>query len=117
MNQLRPGIGIGIDFGTSNSTAAWFDGHTLHSVRLEHGSSVLPTAIHLDREFAALTGAEAMQQYVNENRGRRVELVAEVIGEAASGIGEIDNEISGELETQRRTLYGSFIFGPQTAVG
>ena len=106
MNQLRPGIGIGIDFGTSNSTAAWFDGHTLHSVRLEHGSSVLPTAIHLDREFAALTGAEAMQQYVNENRGRRVELVAEVIGEAASGIGEIDNEISGELETQRRTLYG-----------
>ena len=31
MTFPRPGVGI--DFGTSNSTAAWFDGHTLHSVR------------------------------------------------------------------------------------
>ncbi len=104
MNTPRPGVGI--DFGTSNSTAAWFDGRTLHSVRLEHGSAVLPTAIHLDREFASLTGQEAISRYVEENRGRRVELVAEVIGEAASGIGAVDMEITGELETQRRTLYG-----------
>lgn len=104
MTFPRPGVGI--DFGTSNSTAAWFDGQTLHSVRLEHGGDVLPTAIHLDREFHALTGQDAIDRYVDENRGRRVELVAEVIGEAASAIGEIDMEITGELETSRRTLYG-----------
>jgi hypothetical chaperone protein len=100
-------IGIGLDFGTSNSTAAWFDGEHLHFVRLEASGPVLPTAVHLDREFAALTGSAAIERYVEENRGRRVELVAEVIGEAASSVAgnETADSIS-ELETNRNLIYG-----------
>lgn len=100
-------VGVGIDFGTSNSTAAWFDGKQLHFVRLEAAGPVLPTAVHLDREYAALTGLAAVERYVEENRGRRVELVAEVIGEAASAIGQVGpGDITGELETSRNVLYG-----------
>jgi len=100
-------IGIGLDFGTSNSAAAWFDGSRLHRVRLEAQSPILPTAIHLDRAFTALTGNAAIDRYVEENRGRRVELVAELIGESASGItGNNTGEDITRLETQRHAIYG-----------
>jgi hypothetical chaperone protein len=86
---------------------AWFDGERLHRVQLEAGSAILPTAIHLDRGYVALTGSAAIERYVEENRGRRVELVAEVIGEAAGGItGNNTGEDITRLETSRHTLYG-----------
>ncbi len=100
-------VGIGLDFGTSNSAAAWFDGERLHRVVLEHDSPIIPTAIHLDRGYAALTGTAAIERYVEENRGRRVELVAEVIGESASSVtGNNTGDDISRLETQRHTLYG-----------
>jgi hypothetical chaperone protein len=100
-------IGIGLDFGTSNSAIAWFDGSTLYRVLPEPNSAILPTAIHLDRNYTALIGTPAITRYVEENRGRRVELVAEVIGESASSIGgnNTGDDISG-LETQRNAVYG-----------
>jgi len=100
-------IGIGLDFGTSNSAAAWFDGTTLHRVQLEGADPIMPTAVHLDRHYAALTGQAAIDRYVEENRGRRVELVAEVIGESASSVGgnETGEDIS-RLQTQRHAVYG-----------
>ena len=100
-------VGIGLDFGTSNSAAAWFDGKQLHRVRLEAGSPILPTAIHLDRAFMALTGNAAIERYVEENRGRRVELVAELIGESATSVtGNNTGEDISRLETQRNAIYG-----------
>jgi hypothetical chaperone protein len=100
-------VGVGLDFGTSNSAVAWFDGERLHRVRLQDDGAILPTAIHLDRNFAALVGSVAIDRYVEENRGRRVELVAEVIGESASSIGGSNTgDDIARLETQRHTLYG-----------
>lgn len=100
-------LGIGLDFGTSNSAVAWCDGTTLHSVQLEPGSPILPTAIHLDRNFAALVGSAAIARYVEENRGRRVELVAEVIGETATSVtGNNTGDDISRLETRRHTVYG-----------
>jgi hypothetical chaperone protein len=76
-------------------------------VRLEAGNPILPTAIHLDRNYVALTGSAAIERYVEENRGRRVELVAEVIGEAAGSItGNNTGDDISRLETSRHTLYG-----------
>ncbi|MGC4028715.1 MAG: Hsp70 family protein [Steroidobacteraceae bacterium] len=104
-------VGIGLDFGTSNSAAAWFDGERLHSIVLEEGaagpSPILPTAVHLDREYRAQVGSRAIAQYVEENRGRRVELVATVIGESASSVGgnEAGEDIS-RLHTERHVVYG-----------
>lgn len=99
--------GIGLDFGTSNSAVAWFDGQRLHFIPLEAAGPILPTAIHLNRDFLATTGQAAIDQYVEENRGRRVELVAEIIGEAASSIGSAALGEGGDsLETVRNPIYG-----------
>ena len=51
-------IGIGIDFGTSNSAAAWFDGTTVHLVQLESDEAIMPTATHLDRELRTKIGKD-----------------------------------------------------------
>jgi hypothetical chaperone protein len=103
-------IGVGLDFGTSNSTAAWFDGKSLHYVTLERGSPVLPTAIHLDRSYVAITGSDAIDQYVEENRGRLVELVAEVIGEASTSLGGGElGESNSALDTTRNPIYGQLV--------
>jgi hypothetical chaperone protein len=75
-------------------------------VRLE-GGAVMPTAIHLDRNYSALTGQAAIDRYVEENRGRRVELVAELIGESASSVtGNDTGQDISRLETQRNAVYG-----------
>jgi len=103
-------IGVGLDFGTSNSTAAWFDGTTLRYVALEAKSPVMPTAIHLDRTYTATTGSDAIDQYVEENRGRLVELVAEVIGEMSSTVGGGDLDASNpQLDTERSLVYGPLV--------
>jgi hypothetical chaperone protein len=103
-------IGVGLDFGTSNSTAAWFDGKSLHYVSLEQTSPILPTAIRLDRNYVAMTGSAAINQYVEENRGRLVELVPEIIGEASSTIGGGElGDSNSALDTARNPIYGQLI--------
>src|SRR5690606_10985845 len=87
--------------------AAWFDGRRLHRVVLDAGGPILPTAIHLDRSYAATTGSAAIERYVEENRGRRVELVAEVLGESASSVtGNNTGEDISRLQTERNVVYG-----------
>lgn len=100
-------IGVGVDFGTSNSTVAWFDGTQLRFVRLETSGSIMPTAIHLNRDYAATTGMDAVELYVEENRARLVQLVAEVIGEQAVSIGDgKDRDSDGVPEMSRNAVYG-----------
>ena len=56
-----------VDFGTFNSTVAWFDGHQLRFVLVEANSPILPTAIHLSKEYEGTTGTAAIERYVQEN--------------------------------------------------
>ena len=99
-------IGIGVDFGTSNSAAAWFDGEAVHMVPLEADDPVMPTATHLDRELQTSTGREAVDQYVAENQGRIVELVPEVIAYSALVVSEGSAENPGSAETASSAVYG-----------
>lgn len=103
-------VGVGLDFGTSNSAAAWFDGKTLRYVALEDADPVMPTAIHLDRNYTATTGSDAILQYVEENRGRLVELVPEVIGEMSTSLGGGDlSDANPQLDTERNLVYGPLV--------
>ncbi|WP_019531365.1 Hsp70 family protein [Dasania marina] len=76
--------GIGIDFGTSNSAVAVFDGVNVRMIEVELGAQTVPTAIHLDRDFQALTGSVAIKSYVEENSDRRIEMTAKLIAEVES---------------------------------
>jgi len=103
-------IGIGVDFGTSNSTVAWFDGKQLRYVRLEDAGPIMPTAIHLNRSYQALTGVAAVEQYVEENRARLVELVPELIGVQAFSVGDGSvRDSDGAPENTRNAVYGPLI--------
>src|SRR5258707_11021 len=63
-------IGVGVDFGTSNSTVAWFDGRQLRYVEVETNSPILPTAVHLSKENEGTTGAAPIERYVQEKTAR-----------------------------------------------
>jgi hypothetical chaperone protein len=100
-------IGVGIDFGTSNSAAAWYDGERVHLVRLEIDEDVMPTATHLDRELATLTGRDAVGQYIEENRDRIVELTPEIIAKSAMVTSEAaTDDPHSQAEVATANVYG-----------
>lgn len=101
-------IGVGVDFGTSNSTVAWFDGRQLRFVAIETHSPILPTAVHLSKDYEGTTGAAAIERYVRENTARLVHLVPEILGQAA---GTIENS-SPEHEIAELTTSRNVVFGP-----
>ena len=94
-------LGIGIDYGTSNSSAASFDGETLRAIPLDAGSaaagSVMPTALYLDRKLTATIGQPAIDRYIRENVGRRITLEREDLGELSITVAETDDtKVAGE---------------------
>ena len=59
---------FGIDFGTTNSAIAFFDGRELHRPLLDPGSDnplVLPSLLYIDRQQQATVGTAAAQQYLH----------------------------------------------------
>ena len=76
-------VGVGVDFGTSNSAAAIFDGESVRLVQLESDDSIVPSATYIDRSLTAKTGQLAVDQYIADNTGRTVELIPQVVGETS----------------------------------
>lgn len=110
MSSNQKTIGIGIDFGTSNSVIAWYDGEVLKLVDLEDSDPIMPSATHLDREYATMTGAAAVRQYIEENRDRIVELTPEVISKSTLLVSAADpNDSHSSGETLSQTIYGQAI--------
>jgi hypothetical chaperone protein len=74
--------GIGIDFGTTNSTVALYDGECVRYLRLEQADvgEVMPTALYLSREGKAAVGRAAITQFAHDNSGRTVCLTPEEVG-------------------------------------
>ena len=100
-------IGIGLDFGTSNSAAAWYDGEKVRMIPLEKCDAIMPTAMHLNRELNTLTGEAAVTQYIDENRDRIVELTPEVIAKASMVTSEANSaDPHSEAETETSSVYG-----------
>ena len=100
-------VGIGIDFGTSNSVASVFDGEKVSLVDLEAMAPILPSATYIDQQLKSATGQGAIDRYIADNSGRKVELIPEIIGEYSefedSGGGEEISAVS--MNTQK--IYGA----------
>ncbi len=65
---------VGIDFGTTNSSVAHFDGERLRPIQLDPGNDnekVLPSLIYIKRDFEALLGSHAAAAYLQHETGRR----------------------------------------------
>jgi hypothetical chaperone protein len=101
-------LGVGIDFGTSNSAAAIFDGETLTTIPLELDSYTIPSATYIDRKYTTSTGQQAINQYIESNVGRLIELSAELLGESRTTTGQLD-ETGNPSEAETRKIYGRLI--------
>ena len=110
-------IGVGVDFGTSNSVAAVFDGDEVTLVALEdrgtdstgaseHEAEIMPSATYIDRALQTLTGQDAIDRYIDDNTGRKVELVPEVIGKAMLAVGYASVGSRNPGETMTVDVYG-----------
>jgi hypothetical chaperone protein len=91
---------VGLDFGTTNSSAAVYDGSRLTLLPLDpvnSRQSILRSTLFMTREGAAYIGREAINRFTEGNVGREVEYEWKHIGDA---------EVTfAELGTQQQALY------------
>jgi hypothetical chaperone protein len=73
-----------MDFGTTNSGMAVYDGRSVHVLPLDPANNnprVLPTALYVTNEQGVVIGRAAIDQYYSDNIGRPVKLRKVWIGE------------------------------------
>jgi hypothetical chaperone protein len=105
-SQQASRLGIGIDFGTSNSAAAVFDGEQVTLIKLAAPDSVMPSANYIDKAYQSSIGQRAIDDYIDGNTGRKVELSLEVLGEARTGTGGGESTGGNPDESETATVYG-----------
>ncbi len=86
---------VGIDFGTTNSSVAYYDGHKLVPIQLDPGNEnpyVLPSLIYIDREHQQRLGSAAAAMYLEQETGRKsvwqrwyMGAIEMIVGGAGSG--------------------------------
>lgn len=77
---------LGVDFGTSNSAAAYWDKGRVVSVELEPGQDVIPTAVFFDfYERSILLGSEANKALIGGVDGRYMRSLKSVLGTSLMG--------------------------------
>lgn len=106
-SNTRP-LGIGLDYGTSNSATALFDGERVILVSLEDDTVIMPSATYINRDLIISTGQQAINDYIMANTGRKVELSAELLGEGRDSTGQTgEYGLPEEANTQK--FYGQSI--------
>lgn len=105
MTYKNRAVGIGIDYGTSNSAAAIYDGVTVSVIKLETTSTIMPSATYIDSVYKICTGQNAINTYIEGNTGRTVELSAELLGVGRTTTGQIGDRGLPE-EAPSQYMYG-----------
>jgi len=75
---------LGLDFGTTNSSIALFDGSKLFRIQLDPANDnpyVLPSLLYIDRKYKAVVGTQAAKEYLRRETGRPVRWEKRDIGE------------------------------------
>jgi hypothetical chaperone protein len=97
---------IGLDFGTTNSGAAVYDGRRVHHFALDpysHDPKVMRSTLYLTREQQVYVGQEAIDTYYRQNIGHPSRMIRRYVGEI-----EIT---SGDVGTVK-----GYPIGPQTEI-
>ena len=74
---------IGIDFGTTNSGAAFFDGRRVHLLPIDPAAqppTIARSTLYITRDHQVLVGRHAIHSYYEQNSGRARKLVREFAG-------------------------------------
>lgn len=74
---------IGIDFGTTHTSAAFYDGQQLHPIALDPVNSnptLLRSMIYISRDQQHYLGRQAVETFLAQDTGRPVEYVEKYVG-------------------------------------
>ncbi len=77
-------LSIGIDFGTSNSSVAVFDGSKTRLLALDPAGAdprVMRSLLYITRAGETFAGQRALELYTEQNTGREVKLERRLVGE------------------------------------
>lgn len=88
MASVSDGIGLGIDFGTTNSTVCLFDGERFRTIALEGERTTMPTLLYVDREYRPSYGEAARERFIRDNEGRRIRLESYEVGTIEITLGD-----------------------------
>ena len=83
---------IGLDFGTTNSGAAVFDGRQVHLFPLDpasHDPTVIRSTLYLTRDHELCIGREAIDAYYRQNVDRPSRMVRQYVGEIEMTFAEL----------------------------
>jgi hypothetical chaperone protein len=83
---------IGLDFGTTNSGAAVFDGQHVHVFALDPAGRdprVVRSVLYITREHDVFVGQEAVDTYYRQNVGRPSRMVRQRVGEVEITMGDV----------------------------
>jgi hypothetical chaperone protein len=78
------GLKVGIDFGTSNSGVAVFDGHEVHLLPIDRQNAlpeVVKSILYITRDYKQYIGQEAVELYYRHNVGRLRRFEKQWVGE------------------------------------
>lgn len=96
----------GIDFGTSNSTAAWINPHGPALLALEDGKVTLPSAVFFNaEEERSCYGRRALAEYLDGYEGRLMRSLKSLLG---SSLIDGQTEVNGRV-LSFRSLLSAFI--------
>jgi len=85
---------IGLDFGTTNSGAAVFDGQRVRVFPLDPASrdpTVMRSTLYVTREQEVFVGREAIATYYSQNIGRPSKMVRQYVGEIEITMGVVES--------------------------
>ncbi|MBN1641816.1 MAG: Hsp70 family protein [Anaerolineae bacterium] len=83
---------IGIDFGTTNSGAGYYDGQRVHLLPIDATNpdpAVVRSTLYITRDHAFSFGRQAIETYYRENVGRPSKMVRQWVGEVEMTFAEV----------------------------
>ncbi|MCH7579952.1 MAG: Hsp70 family protein [Chloroflexi bacterium] len=86
-------LSIGIDFGTSNSSVAVYDGQTVKLLELDtHAKDrrVMRSLLYIPRDGEIVAGQRALDLYTEQNTGREVKMERHSLGEITMTFSEME---------------------------
>ena len=77
---MSKNFSCGIDFGTSNSTCAVYNGKSILPVPMENSKEVIPSALFFSHEGHVYFGREAINLYIDGEEGRLLRGLKSILG-------------------------------------
>jgi hypothetical chaperone protein len=91
---------VGVDFGTSNSSAAVYDGSSIRLLPLDSAASdpcVMRSLIYIERSGDVWFGQNALSRYLEQNTGRAVHYEMQRVGEVTMVFAEVGTVVQDAL--------------------